>query len=142
DYDLNVMQPGQSLHDIMANILQKIRPVLEEFKPGIVLVHGDTTMTFATTLAAYYQQIAVGHVEAGLGTGNLYSAWLEEANRKLGGALACQQFALTETAEEYHFRERVNADHIVVTGKTVIDAHYWVRDHLRTETALGEEIEA
>src|SRR5690606_3985092 len=116
DYDLNVMQPGQSLHDITANILQKIRPVLEEFQPDIVLVHGDTTTTFATTLAAYYQQIAVGHVEAGLRTGNLYSPWPEEANRKLVGALARHHFAPTETARENLLREGVNADHIVVTG--------------------------
>ena len=142
DYDLNVMQPGQSLHDITANILQKIRPVLEEFKPDIVLVHGDTTTTFATTLAAYYQQIAVGHVEAGLRTGNLYSPWPEEANRKLVGALARYHFAPTETAQENLLREGVNVDNIVVTGNTVIDALYWVRDHLRTNPALGAEIEA
>src|SRR5690606_37182614 len=88
DYDLDIMKPGQDLTDITTNILQGLKGILEEFKPDTVLVHGDTATTFAATLAAYYQQIPVGHVEAGLRTGKLYSPWPEEANRKLTGALA------------------------------------------------------
>ena len=98
DFDLNIMKPGQSLTDITAHVLKGLEQVFTEWRPDIVLVHGDTTTTFATSLAAFYQQIPVGHVEAGLRTGNLYSPWPEEANRKLTGVLATFHFAPTEMA--------------------------------------------
>ena len=122
EYDLNIMRPGQDLTDITAGILTGMRDVLAGVKPDLVLVHGDTATTFATTLAAYYQRIPVGHVEAGLRTGNLYSPWPEEANRKLTGALAALHFAPTRTAAENLLAEGVADDRTVVTGNTVIDA--------------------
>ncbi|MAO57932.1 MAG: UDP-N-acetylglucosamine 2-epimerase (non-hydrolyzing) [Alcanivorax sp.] len=122
EYDLNIMRSGQGLTDITAGILTGMRDVLADVNPDIVLVHGDTATTFATTLAAYYQRIPVGHVEAGLRTGNLYSPWPEEANRKLTGALAAVHFAPTRTAAENLLAEGVADDRIAVTGNTVIDA--------------------
>lgn len=122
DYDLNIMRSGQGLTDITAGILTGMRDVLADVNPDIVLVHGDTATTFAATLAAYYQRIPVGHVEAGLRTGNLYSPWPEEANRKLTGALAALHFAPTRTAAENLLAEGVVDDRIAVTGNTVIDA--------------------
>lgn len=136
DYDLNIMQPGQSLYEITANILKGIKPVLEEFKPDVVLVHGDTTTTFATSLAAFYQQIAVGHVEAGLRTGNLYSPWPEEANRKLTGVMTRFHFAPTSGAQQNLLREAVDPTHIIVTGNTVIDALLWVKQKIEQYPAL------
>ena len=122
DYDLNIMKPGQDLTDVTTAILQGLKAVLSEFKPDIVLVHGDTATTFAASLAAYYQQTPVAHVEAGLRTGNLYSPWPEEGNRKLTGALAKLNFAPTETSRNNLLREGISPDNIVVTGNTVIDA--------------------
>ena len=122
DYDLKIMKPGQDLTDVTTAILQGLKAVLNEFKPDIVLVHGDTATTFAASLAAYYQQIPVAHVEAGLRTGNLYSPWPEEGNRKLTGALAKLNFAPTETSRDNLLREGVRPASIVVTGNTVIDA--------------------
>lgn len=122
DYDLKIMKPGQDLTDVTTAILQGLKAVLNEFKPDIVLVHGDTATTFAASLAAYYQQIPVAHVEAGLRTGNLYSPWPEEGNRKLTGALAKLNFAPTETSRDNLLREGVNPANIVITGNTVIDA--------------------
>ncbi|MEH6539863.1 non-hydrolyzing UDP-N-acetylglucosamine 2-epimerase [Halopseudomonas sp.] len=122
DYDLNIMKPGQDLTDVTAGILTGLKPVLAEFKPDIVLVHGDTATTFAASLAAYYQQIPVGHVEAGLRTGNIYSPWPEEGNRKLTGALATLHFAPTETSRQNLLNEGVGEELILVTGNTVIDA--------------------
>ena len=122
DFDLKIMKPGQDLTDVTAAILQGLKAVLSEFKPDIVLVHGDTATTFAASLAAYYQQIPVAHVEAGLRTGNLYSPWPEEGNRKLTGALAKLNFAPTDTSRDNLLREGVSQDSIVVTGNTVIDA--------------------
>ena len=122
DYDLNIMKPGQDLTDVTTAILQGLKAVLSEFKPDIVLVHGDTATTFAASLAAYYQQIPVAHVEAGLRTGNLYSPWPEEGNRKLTGALAKLNFAPTDTSRNNLLREGISPDNIVVTGNTVIDA--------------------
>ena len=121
-FDLNIMKPGQDLTDITTAILQGMKGVFEQFKPDIVMVHGDTATTLATTLAAYYQQIPVAHVEAGLRTGNLYSPWPEEANRKLTSALAALHFAPTETSSQNLQREGVPVDSIFVTGNTVIDA--------------------
>ncbi|MCH4899120.1 MULTISPECIES: non-hydrolyzing UDP-N-acetylglucosamine 2-epimerase [Pseudomonas] len=122
DFDLNIMKPGQDLTDVTTAILQGMKKVFAEYKPDIVLVHGDTATTFATTLAAYYQQIPVAHVEAGLRTGNLYSPWPEEANRKLTGALAAVHFAPTETSRQNLLKEGVAEASIHVTGNTVIDA--------------------
>ena len=130
DYDLNIMKPGQDLSDITSRILLGLKPVLEEFKPDWVLVHGDTTTTFSASLAAFYQQIKVGHVEAGLRTGNMLSPWPEEANRTLTGKLATLHFAPTETSKSNLLRELVDETNIVVTGNTVIDALLDVRDNL------------
>ena len=137
DYDLNIMQPGQTLSQITANILTKIEPILKEFTPDVVLVHGDTSTTFATSLAAYYQQIPIGHVEAGLRTGNLYSPWPEEGNRKLTGALTHYHFAPTTKSSDNLKNEGVDASHISITGNTVIDALYWVRDKLNNDQTLA-----
>ena len=107
DYDLNIMQPGQGLTEITCRILEGLKPILAEFKPDVVLVHGDTTTTLATSLAAFYQRIPVGHVEAGLRTGDLYSPWPEEANRTLTGHLAMYHFSPTETSRQNLLRENV-----------------------------------
>lgn len=130
DYDLNVMKPGQSLSGITSEILLGMGPVLEEFRPELVLVHGDTTTTFSASLAAFYQRIDVGHVEAGLRTGNLYAPWPEEANRKLTGTLARYHFAPTPSAEDNLLREGVPKDSVIVTGNTVVDALLYARDCL------------
>jgi len=122
DYDLNIMKPGQDLTDVTTGILQGLKTVLAEVKPDIVLVHGDTATTFAATLAAYYQQIPVGHVEAGLRTGNIYSPWPEEGNRKLTGTLSTLHFAPTATSKQNLLNEGVTESSIEVTGNTVIDA--------------------
>lgn len=137
DHDLNVMRPGQDLYSITSDILQSMRGVLESERPDIVLVHGDTTTTFATTLAAYYQRVAVGHVEAGLRTGNLYSPWPEEANRRLTGSLARMHFAPTELSRTNLLREGIPAEQIVVTGNTVIDALLAVQDKLQSTPRLS-----
>ena len=122
DYDLNIMQSGQTLYDITTRALLGLRDVIEEAKPDMVLVHGDTTTTFAGSLAAFYAQVPVGHVEAGLRTGNKYSPYPEEMNRKLTGSIADMHFAPTATSKENLLKENVAADTIVVTGNTVIDA--------------------
>ncbi len=139
DYDLNIMKPGQGLTEITCRILEGLKPILESFKPDVVLVHGDTTTTIATSLAAFYQRIPVGHVEAGLRTGDLSSPWPEEANRTLTGHLARYHFAPTENSRQNLLRENVNDQHIFVTGNTVIDALIWVRDRvLANDTLRGE----
>ncbi|MCX7864720.1 MAG: UDP-N-acetylglucosamine 2-epimerase (non-hydrolyzing) [Novosphingobium sp.] len=122
DYDLDLMRPGQDLGDITANVLNGLRGVLGDFRPDLVLVHGDTTTTMAASLAAYYQRIPVGHVEAGLRTRDIYSPWPEEINRRLTGALARLHFAPTQQARANLLAESVPDDHITVTGNTVIDA--------------------
>jgi len=122
DYDLNIMKPGQNLYDITVNVLIGIRDVLIDFAPDLVLVHGDTTTTSATSLAAFYQKINVGHVEAGLRTGNMYSPWPEEANRQITGVLATYHFAPTSKSQSNLIKENKLKKHIVVTGNTVIDA--------------------
>lgn len=128
DYDLDIMRPGQSLSEISCRILAGLEPVMAGFKPDLVLVHGDTTTTLTTSLAAFYQRIPVGHVEAGLRTGNLYSPWPEEANRRLTGHLAMLHFAPTENSRQNLLREHLSDRQIFVTGNTVIDALFWVRD--------------
>ena len=122
DFDLNIMQPGQALTDVTSAILLGMRPVLSSFRPDVLLVHGDTATTFAASVAAYYQKIPVAHVEAGLRTGDIYSPWPEEGNRKLVGALASLHFAPTEASRDNLLREGVQSESIVVTGNTVIDA--------------------
>ncbi len=139
DYDLNIMKPGQDLTDVTAGILTSLKPVLAEFKPDIVLVHGDTATTFAASLAAYYQQIPVGHVEAGLCTGNIYSPWPEEGNRKLTGALATLHFAPTETSRQNLLNEGVGEERILVTGNTVIDALLDVVAKLEASQSLQKQ---
>lgn len=122
DYDLNIMTSGQTLYDVTTRALMGLKEVMEEAKPDIVLVHGDTTTTFAGALAAFYAQIPVGHVEAGLRTGNKYSPYPEEMNRKLTGAIADMHFAPTAISKHNLLKENVNPDNILVTGNTVIDA--------------------
>jgi len=128
EYDLDIMKPGQDLYDITSKILLGLRDVLEEFKPDWVLVHGDTTTTFSASMAAFYKQIKVGHVEAGLRTGDLYSPWPEEANRTLTGVITAKHFAPTQASADNLLREHVSNSNIVVTGNTVIDALLQVRN--------------
>ena len=130
DFDLNLMKPGQDLYDITSGVLLGLKPVLAQWQPDAVLVHGDTSTTFAASLAAFYQRIPVGHVEAGLRTGNLYSPWPEEANRKLTSALAHWHFAPTATSRSNLLHEGVAAEKIHVTGNTVIDALLQVREKI------------
>jgi len=136
DFDLNIMKPGQDLTDVTSSILLGMREVLASTKPDVVLVHGDTATTFAVSIAAYYQQIPVAHVEAGLRTGNIYSPWPEEGNRKLTGALATLHFAPTETSSANLLREGVNPSSVIVTGNTVIDALLQVVAKLDTDQEL------
>lgn len=139
EYDLAIMKPGQDLYDVTTSILLNIKPVLRDFQPDVVLVHGDTSTTFAAALACYYEKIAVGHVEAGLRTGNIYSPWPEEANRKLTGALTRFHFAPTETSAANLRAENVNPAHISVTGNTVIDALLQVVEKVQQDTALSQQ---
>ncbi len=140
DYDLNIMSPGQGLTEITCRILQGLKPVLESFKPDVVLVHGDTTTTAAASLAAFYQRVPVGHVEAGLRTGDIYSPWPEEANRTMTGHLATYHFAPTENSRQNLLRENLSGKHIYVTGNTVIDALFWVRDRVMNDDKLRGEL--
>ncbi|MGD9930770.1 MAG: non-hydrolyzing UDP-N-acetylglucosamine 2-epimerase [Mangrovibacterium sp.] len=140
DYDLNIMKPGQDLYDITARVLTGMRDVLREVQPDLVLVHGDTTTSAATALAAYYQQIPVGHVEAGLRTHNIYSPWPEEMNRQITGRIASIHFAPTPLSRKNLMREGVNDDRIKVTGNTVIDALQLVIDKIETNPGIIEDI--
>lgn len=142
DYDLNLMRAGQTLNDVTARIVQELKPVLQEFQPDVVLVHGDTATTFAASLAAYYEQIEVGHVEAGLRTGNIYSPWPEEANRRLTGVLTNYHFAPTETSKENLLRENFSPENIFVTGNTVIDALLMVKDKIESDSDLSATLAA
>ncbi len=141
DYDLNLMKPGQDLTEITANVLHGLKPVLAEFCPDLVLVHGDTTTTLAASLAAYYQRIPVGHVEAGLRTGNILSPWPEEVNRKVAGAITRLHFAPTERSRQNLLGEGVLPDQIHVTGNTVIDALLEVAERLEADPALSTELD-
>jgi UDP-N-acetylglucosamine 2-epimerase (non-hydrolysing) len=142
DYDLNLMKTGQTLNEVTARILLDLKPVLQEFKPDVVLVHGDTATTFAASLAAYYEQIAVGHVEAGLRTGNVYSPWPEEGNRKLTGALTKYHFAPTATSQQNLLDENYAQENIVVTGNTVIDALLMVKEKIDHDVDLNATLAA
>jgi UDP-N-acetylglucosamine 2-epimerase (non-hydrolysing) len=137
DFDLNIMRPSQALNDVTTAILVGLKPILEEFQPDVVLVHGDTATTFAASLAAYYQQIKVGHVEAGLRTGNIYSPWPEEANRKLTSVITNYHFAPTASSKNNLLKEGVPKNDIIVTGNTVIDALFWVRKKLQEDQSLS-----
>ncbi|MCJ7798311.1 MAG: UDP-N-acetylglucosamine 2-epimerase (non-hydrolyzing), partial [Polaromonas sp.] len=141
DFDLNLMKPGQDLSDISSGVLQGLKPVLAQWRPDVMLVHGDTSTTFAASLAAFYQRIAVGHVEAGLRTGDLYAPWPEEANRRLTGVLAQWHFAPTETSRLNLLREGVAPGSIHVTGNTVIDALLQVRGKIVDSPALRQQLD-
>lgn len=138
DYDLNIMKQGQDLYDVTARVLIGMRDVLNEAKPDVVLVHGDTTTSTAAALAAFYQQIPVGHVEAGLRTHNIYSPWPEEMNRQITGRIATYNFSPTPLSEKNLKEEKAHGQ-IFVTGNTVIDALHMVVEKLRTDNALAEE---
>lgn len=139
DYDLNLMKDGQTLADVTARILTELTKVLEKEKPDLVLVHGDTNTTISASLAAFYQKIPVGHVEAGLRTGNIYSPWPEEANRKLTGSLATFHFAPTEKARSNLLAEGVDKDKIFITGNTVVDGLLMAIDKLKIDVNKREE---
>ena len=140
DYDLNIMKQGQDLYDVTARVLTGMRDVLAEANPDVVLVHGDTTTSTAAALAAFYQQIPVGHVEAGLRTHNIYSPWPEEMNRQITGRIATYDFAPTPLSRENLLAEGVDDAKITVTGNTVIDALYWVVDKIKSSPDLHAEL--
>ncbi|MBE6336794.1 MAG: UDP-N-acetylglucosamine 2-epimerase (non-hydrolyzing) [Lentimicrobiaceae bacterium] len=139
-YDLNIMKQGQDLYDVTARVLVGLRDVLKEAQPDVVLVHGDTTTSMAAALAAFYQQIKVGHVEAGLRTHNIYSPWPEEMNRQITGRIAEYNFAPTQLSRQNLLKENVSDDSIIVTGNSVIDALYWVVDKIKNDEALNNEL--
>ncbi len=141
DYDLNIMKQGQDLYDVTARVLTGMRNVLKECQPEVVLVHGDTTTSTAAALAAFYQQIPVGHVEAGLRTHNIYSPWPEEMNRQLTGRIATYHFAPTPLSRQNLLQENVADEKIHVTGNTVIDALYWVVKKIKENQSLRKELE-
>lgn len=136
DYDLNIMKPNQDLYDVTSRVLLSMRDVLRKFDPNVVLVHGDTTTSSTAALAAYYQQITVGHVEAGLRTGNIYSPWPEEMNRKITGAIASWHFSPTEKSKQNLLKENISSDNIFVTGNTVIDALFMASNRLKQDAKL------
>lgn len=136
DYDLNIMKQGQDLYDVTTRVLTGTRDVLKEVKPDLVLVHGDTTTSMAAALAAFYQQIPVGHVEAGLRTRNIYSPWPEEMNRQVTGRIATYHFAPTPLSRQNLLDEGVRDEKIIVTGNTVIDALYMVVDRIKNDKTL------
>ena len=140
DYDLNIMQPGQDLYDVTARVLLGMRDILTKVKPDIVLVHGDTTTSTASALAAFYQQIPVGHVEAGLRTHNIYSPWPEEMNRLITSRIATYNFSPTQLNKQNLIDEGVSEDKIVITGNTVIDALHMVIKKIKTNESLSSDI--
>lgn len=142
DYDLNIMKQGQDLYDVTARVLTGMRDVFGQCHPDMVLVHGDTTTSTAAALAAFYKQIPVGHVEAGLRTHDIYSPWPEEMNRQITGRIATMHFAPTQLSRENLLKENVNPDAITVTGNTVIDALYWVVDKIKHDNALDHRLES
>ncbi|WP_279129091.1 non-hydrolyzing UDP-N-acetylglucosamine 2-epimerase [Helicobacter winghamensis] len=140
NFDLNVMQPHQDLFDVTSKIIFGLRDVLNSFHPDIVLVHGDTTTAFAASVAAFYGQIKVGHVEAGLRTGNIYSPWPEEGNRRLIGTLACYHFAPTASSANNLIRENKESNRVVITGNTIIDALFFTLEKIKHNKALEIKI--
>lgn len=141
DFDLNLMKPGQTLSDITSGVLKGLEQVFAEWMPDVVLVHGDTATTFAASLAAYYHKISVGHVEAGLRTGDIYSPWPEEANRKLTGALTTYHFAPTQSSYNNLIKENIDPKNITITGNTVIDALLAVKEKVETDRAVIAQFE-
>ena len=142
DYDLNIMKQGQDLYDVTSRVLLGMRDVLREAQPDVVLVHGDTTTSTAAALAAFYQQIPVGHVEAGLRTHNIYSPWPEEMNRQITGRIATYNFSPTPLSRRNLLEEKVSEQSITVTGNTVIDALYWVVDKIKGDEQLSAELKS
>ena len=140
DYDLDIMKQGQDLYDVTARVLTGMRDVLADARPDVVLVHGDTTTSTAAALAAFYQQIPVGHVEAGLRTHNIYSPWPEEMNRQITGRIATFNFAPTSLSRQNLLAEGIADESITVTGNTVIDALHWVVDKIRKDESLNLEL--
>ena len=140
DYDLNIMKQGQDLYDVTARVLLGMRDVLKETQPDVVLVHGDTTTSTAAALAAFYQQIPVGHVEAGLRTHNIYSPWPEEMNRQITGRITTYNFSPTPLSRENLLKENVAEEKIIVTGNTVIDALYWVVNNIKEDATLQSSL--
>ncbi len=140
DFDLNIMSDRQGLVRINAEILKGLTSILKNYKPDIVLVHGDTTTTFAASLASYYLKIPIGHVEAGLRTGNLFSPWPEEGNRKLTTVLADWHFAPTKAAKNNLIKENIKGSKIIVTGNTVIDALLWVKKKIDADSSLNQKL--
>jgi UDP-N-acetylglucosamine 2-epimerase (non-hydrolysing) len=140
DYDLNIMKDGQDLYDITARVLVGMRDVIKAVQPDVVFVHGDTTTSMASALAAFYQQIPVAHIEAGLRTHNIYSPWPEEMNRQITGRIATYNFAPTPLSKENLLREGVKEETITVTGNTVIDALYLVVDKIKQDTSLSGQL--
>lgn len=142
DFDLNLMKPGQTLSDVTSGVLKGLEAVFTEWLPDVVLVHGDTATTFAASLAAYYHKVKIGHVEAGLRTGDIYSPWPEEANRKLTGALANYHFAPTQSSYNNLIKENINPENITITGNTVIDALLKVKEKVETDHKIIADFKA
>lgn len=140
DYDLNIMKQGQDLYDVTSRVLLGMRDILKQVQPDVVLVHGDTTTSTAAALAAFYQQIPVGHVEAGLRTHNIYSPWPEEMNRQITGRIAIYNFAPTPLSKENLLKENVSENSIFVTGNTVIDALHWVVNKIKESPEVSSEL--
>ena len=140
DYDLDIMKQGQDLYDVTARVLTGMRDVLKEAQPDVVLVHGDTTTSTASALAAFYQQIPVGHIEAGLRTHNIYSPWPEEMNRLITGRIATYHFSPTPLSRQNLLAEGIKEETITVTGNTVIDALYWVVEKIKNNKFLSVEL--
>lgn len=141
DYDLNIMKQGQDLYDITSRVLLGLRDVLNETNPDIVLVHGDTTTSTAAALAAFYKQIPVAHIEAGLRTNNIYSPWPEEMNRRMTGRIATYHLAPTELSRQNLLNENVKDENIIITGNTVIDALFWVVNKIKEDATLAETLQ-
>lgn len=141
NYDLDIMAQGHSLTDITCKVLQGLNPILKNFKPNLVIVHGDTTTTCAASLAAYYEKIPVWHIEAGLRTGNIYSPWPEEINRRIVGSISDRHFAPTHSAKMNLLHEGINEQSIIITGNTVIDALQWAVNKLRKDDVLSKSME-
>ncbi|QLY70095.1 UDP-N-acetylglucosamine 2-epimerase (non-hydrolyzing) [Citrobacter freundii] len=141
DYDLNLMKKGQTLNDITSSILILIKPILQEFNPDIVLVHGDTATTFAVSLASYFEKISIGHVEAGLRTGNIFSPWPEEANRRLTSVLTKFHFTPTDNSKNNLLKEGYDEENIFVTGNTVIDALHLVKNKIDNDKILLQKLD-
>ncbi len=140
DYDLNIMKNGQDLYDVTSKVLLKMKSILQDFKPDIVLVHGDTTTSFAASLASFYQKIPVGHVEAGLRTYNIYSPWPEEINRQLTGRITTYHFSPTELSRKNLMGEGVKEENIIVTGNTVIDALFIIMERIKKNKDLQHNL--